>query len=78
MVLIRWLGAIMAVFKKKKKNKGKRKKITFLAILFLLLKTLVSLVFVSAALLYVDIARYNRRRCCCFADECRLVFLSRM
>lgn len=72
MVLIRWLGAIMAVFKKKKKEK------TFLAILFLVLKTLVNVAFVSAALLYVDIARYYCRRCCCFADECRLVFLSRM
>lgn len=56
----------------------KKEKKTFLAILFLLLKTLVSLVFVSAALLYVDIARYNCRRCCCFADECRIVFLSGM
>lgn len=46
-----------------------------LAILFLLLITLVDLAFVIA-LLYADIARCNR--CCCFADECRLVFLSRM
>lgn len=39
--------------------------------------TLVSLMFLTAALLYADIARYNCC-CCCFADECRLVFLSRI
>lgn len=55
MVLIcPWLGANMAVFKKKYKKKK-----AVLAILFLLLTTLVNLVFPTAALLYADIARYN-------------------
>lgn len=58
MVLIcQWLGANMAVFKKKRKENKKKKAV--LAILFLLLMTLVSLVFLTAALLYADIARYN-------------------
>lgn len=48
MVLIcQWLGANMAVLK------------AVLAILFLLLMTLVSLVFLTAALLCADLARYN-------------------